>query len=332
MIRILPLLMVCSIGVIAQNEAPKLHLAPEPKLPRQQAPRKDDAQAAAARVVPIGLTDYAGMVDGSKPVHFTFVGQADGRISGSYFLLNDLTPLRFEGKAIDATSFSARVDVAKSDAAASPYLYLKVSASSEGESLMGALYGENGAHQHSLALRLQSANSSLTAEADRYAVAGATDATVIDANAQRFIQTAESGQPARMPALISFPLAYTNNGKRALIHTPAELETHYAAIFTPAFLTTLKNDTPRAMAANAQGIMLGKGDVWFDSSGKVIALNNGPVRMFTGKKFLTNAGWPHAASHSTATSTMINGSIHGKATRAGRRHQQRRSRKRRAGQ
>jgi hypothetical protein len=273
------------------------------------------------------------MLDGNAAVHFTLIGGANGAVTGSYFLASDLVEHPFTGKVIDANSFSARVADATGPGA-SPYLYLKVEKShGSGNWLSGALYGASDSNQHSVVVSLKSSAPAVTSEADRYAVAGAKDAASVESNAHAFWQAVIATQPADAAALVAYPLAYTENGRRTLLHTPAEFQSKFAEIFTPAFVAELKTTVPKAMAANERGISLGNGKVLFDASGRAFAVDNDTVKMFAGKKFLSNAGWVRGASQSgKAAGGETNGgaSKAPAAASAGQRHPQRRSRRRRS--
>jgi hypothetical protein len=265
---------------------------------------------APERTTPIGpgLSDYTGTLDGNKPVHFTVILHPDGSITGSYFLLSSMKTVPFTGKAIDANSFSGKI-AKGSDSP--PYLYLKVDKSrTVGEWLTGSVYGDGGANQHTVAVSLKSTDPGIMTEADRYDVAGAKDAALIETNAQTFWQAVTSNQPDKAAALVSYPLAYTESGRRTLVHTPADFEKKFPAIFTPSYVAQLKSITPKAMFADQQGIMLGSGQVWFNADGKAFALNNEPVKMYAGKHFLSNAGWTRNASHPAATKTTSSGGTH----------------------
>ena len=48
----------------------------------------------------------------------------------------------------------------------------------------------------------------------------------------------------------------------------------YERVFTPPFVARIRSAVPHDMFANAQGIMLADGAVWFNDKGKVFALNN----------------------------------------------------------
>ena len=302
--------------------APKPRSAAPAQAAAPSAPQPVTTALAAAAATPetrpgpvaLGLSDYTGTLDGSKHAHFTLIAHPDGSITGSYFLLSSLKAMTFTGKAIDTYSFSARVANTRGTDL-SPYLYLKADKShAVGEWLSGSLYGDGGANQHSVSIQLVSSNPAITSEADRYTVAGAKDAAMIEKNAQSFWLAVTSNQPEQAAVLISYPLAYTESGRRTLLHTPADFQKKFPAIFTPAYVAQLKSITPKAMVANWQGIKLGCGQIWFNDQGKAFALNNEPVKMYAGKRFLSNAGWIRGASHQPATSQSASGSKHDTTT------------------
>lgn len=293
----------------ATHAAPPSASAVTPQMAAAPAAVPDD-KPAPERTSPVGpgLSDYTGTWDGGKGVHFTFICHPDGSITGSYFLLSSMKSVPFTGKAIDANSFSGRI--AKGNDSP-PYLYLKVDKSrAVGDWLTGSVYGDGGADQHTVAISLKSSNPAIMTEADRYDVAGAKDAALIETNAQSFWQAVTSNEPDKAAALVSYPLAYTESGRRTLVHTQADFEKKFPVIFTPSYVAQLKSITPKAMFADGQGIMLGSGQVWFNADGKAFALNNEPVKMYAGKHFLSNAGWGRSASHPAAAKTPASGGTH----------------------
>ena len=58
------------------------------------------------------------------------------------------------------------------------------------------------------------------------------------------------------------------------LRTPAERVAHYDAIFSDVCRAAIAQALPRNMFVRDQGVMLGKGEVWFNADGKVIALNH----------------------------------------------------------
>ena len=51
------------------------------------------------------------------------------------------------------------------------------------------------------------------------------------------------------------------------------LVANYAAIFTPKFRDLIASRVPRQFMRSSEGIMYGRGEVYFDELGKVFALN-----------------------------------------------------------
>jgi hypothetical protein len=287
-------------GAVAQQQAPlKLHapaasVTPTLKLPVQESSSDtvDSAQSASGLASGLlsGLSDFTGTLDGHLSVHFTIIRTAN-HVEGSFFLTSDLQDHSFHGKMIDADSFSARVD-GETGPAASPYLYLKVNKShSSGDWLSGALYGDSGSNQHGISLVLKSNAPDVFSEDGRYAVAGASSDQAVEQTAQAFWRAIINNQPEKAAQLVAYPLAYTDNGRRSLLHTREDFEKKFSSIFTPEYVAELKLLTPKAMTADSQGIRLGDGQVLFNAEGKAFALNNQQVRMFAGRRFMTNAGW-----------------------------------------
>ena len=108
----------------------------------------------------------------------------------------------------------------------------------------------------------------------RYEIAGASDDDLIHRNALRFWQAVVTGDKATVAALISYPIRVKVGGVAKRVRGRKELISRFHEIFSPAFRAAVRNAIPRNMFARDRGIMLGDGEVWFGSSGQVIALNN----------------------------------------------------------
>ncbi len=74
--------------------------------------------------------------------------------------------------------------------------------------------------------------------------------------------------------MFRFRLLYFLGGKRVSIGNSAEFLKDYDQIFTAAFVAQIAKGIPHHMFANAQGIMLADGAVWFDAEGKAKHFNN----------------------------------------------------------
>jgi hypothetical protein len=108
----------------------------------------------------------------------------------------------------------------------------------------------------------------------RYAVAGATNDLPVEKNAKTFYNAVLSGNRAEAAKYVSFPCTYFLNGKRVTAKDSATFLKDYDQVFNAAFIAKISKDVPHHMFANAQGIMLADGAVWFNEQGKARNFNN----------------------------------------------------------
>jgi hypothetical protein len=302
--------------------------APQSTAPAAPAPQQAAQTPAASNFpIPQGLSDFSGYV-AETTAHFTFVGAADGAFKGSYSLpSSDQKPVTFEGRAIDATSFSA-----KTTDPDHPYLYLKLDKSGDKPRLLGAIYANGGGAAQSVVLTLEFADSAMTEEAQRFAApveTAAPTAADVRKNAQAFLDAVKAADAEKAASLVAFPIAYTARGRRTLIHDPAEFQKKFHAIFTSLFLSRLARVQADALHSTPQGLELGPGEVWFNEEGKAFALNNEPIKMFQAKRFLTNAGWTRAGTSAAPVAAKSTGSnANADAATPGQRPKKRRRRRR----
>ncbi len=231
---------------------------------------------------------------GPGRIRLTLITNPDGTVTGSYFMPPSLSDIKVEGRMIDPQSLSLRE--VRDDATQDGSIYLKKTASANSDGLSGTWAAHDGKSSLSVALQLEDTLPGVSSEDSRYSVTGAQDAAALEKSAQAFYAAVLANDPQQAAAAVSFPLAYTANGRRTLLHTPSDFAAKFSVIFTPEFVAEIRATTPHQMAANDQGVMLGAGLVWFNQDGKAFALNNEPVKMFAGKHFLTNAGWKGAAT------------------------------------
>jgi hypothetical protein len=102
-------------------------------------------------------------------------------------------------------------------------------------------------------------------------VTGQSDAA-FEAKVQGFYKAALAGDRAAAAKYVSFPLRVNHNGKSRTIHNAAELAAQWETIFTPAYLTALKNDIPHDLSVIQGQAMLGDGQAFFSDQGAT-ALN-----------------------------------------------------------
>jgi len=283
-----------SIAAIAQTNAPHLKLAPA------ASPQSLHLRAASASPVPIGHSEFDGTLDGQRPLHLAVDATADGKIACAYTIAGSGQPIAFSGRAINATSFSATVSASSAGAAIAPYLYAELARPNTTQ-LTGSFYGDGESNLHYIVLNLTSTGEAPDPEADPKAGTEAAtsappalapaEAASIAERVQQFLAAVSTGQPAEAAKYIAFPLAYTANGRRALLHTAADFQKKFAAVFSPAYLDQLKYVKPTELHTSGDSVVLGDNLLLLDPSGKVFALNNEHVRMFAARKFLSNQGW-----------------------------------------
>ena len=75
--------------------------------------------------------------------------------------------------------------------------------------------------------------------------------------------------------MIEYPIWAYIDGERKQTLNQDEFLINYDKIFTDKFKTFLAGTRPHHMFANWEGVMLGRGEIWFNSNGKVVVINNG---------------------------------------------------------
>ncbi|VVD98093.1 hypothetical protein PAN31108_01980 [Pandoraea anhela] len=106
-----------------------------------------------------------------------------------------------------------------------------------------------------------------------YAVAGANDDELVNRAATQFRKGVLDDRRDVIAQSIRYPLHVSLRGKTLILRNPKSLLARYNDIFTDGFVRTIGAAVPRLMFARDQGVMLGDGAVWFDATGRVIALN-----------------------------------------------------------
>lgn len=109
---------------------------------------------------------------------------------------------------------------------------------------------------------------------NRYRAAGAQDDSVVDRAAEKFWLAVKDNQREAVASCIRYPIGVTLDGKSRKIKDRADLLANYGLIFSPGYREAILQGMPHGMFARDTGVMLGDGEVWFDGTGKVIALNN----------------------------------------------------------
>jgi hypothetical protein len=117
--------------------------------------------------------------------------------------------------------------------------------------------------------------------ADRFAVAGLTEKEASDflAALQAAVAQDNRGQVADM---VAFPLDVNVSGARVTVPSKQEFIDSYTEIIDPQVKAAILAQTADGLFVNYQGVMIGRGEVWFGAVGsapsyqvKIIAINNG---------------------------------------------------------
>jgi hypothetical protein len=72
-----------------------------------------------------------------------------------------------------------------------------------------------------------------------------------------------AGDRAAVAAMVAYPLRKTIAGEPATIGSAAGLLAHYDRLLTPAVAAAIERQTYASLFANAEGVMIGDGEVWF---------------------------------------------------------------------
>ena len=92
------------------------------------------------------------------------------------------------------------------------------------------------------------------------------DARVED-NAQAFYRSVLAGNRKIAARYVAYPVSFFLRGQRRTAANATEFLKFYPAIFTKDFVDRIARDMPHHMFANAEGIMLADGAVWFERTG-----------------------------------------------------------------
>jgi len=106
-----------------------------------------------------------------------------------------------------------------------------------------------------------------------YGAAGANDDETINRAAGMFRKGVLDDRRDVVAQSIRYPVHVSLRGKTLILRNPKSLLARYNEIFTDSYVRTIGAAVPRLMFARDQGVMLGDGAVWFDATGRVIALN-----------------------------------------------------------
>ena len=139
--------------------------------------------------------------------------------------------------------------------------------------LVGEWTSADGTRRYPVYLRQTGATRFILGQG-RYAVAGAKDDAQVERNAQAFYRAVLAGNRTTAARYVAYPVAFFHNGQRKTAANQSEFLKYYHVIFARNFLSRIADGIPHHMFANADGIMIADGAVWFDEQGKARQLNN----------------------------------------------------------
>lgn len=233
--------------------------------------------AACTTNEPNWLQNYDGTIGDNYKVRMTLVLAGD-QVSGQYFYASQLRDIALKGTITNG------IDIVLDELDAQG----KTTARFEGkfaerdpkgrfggsklqcETIVGSWQKPGAGKSLPVYLSMESATSG--ALGHRYSAVDADD-EVIHRQAYRFWDAVKRGDKKTVAAQIAYPIQVSLAGRKKPLRSPPELMANYDAIFTPRYRAAIVNAIPKNMFVRDQGIMLGSGEVWFRSDGKVIALN-----------------------------------------------------------
>jgi hypothetical protein len=113
--------------------------------------------------------------------------------------------------------------------------------------------------------------------AGRYADAGIDDSTRAIQFFERFRGAVEAARKKEVLSMLAFPIGAWIAGVYVTFETPAALLKEYDRVFNARVKRALLAQDPHTLFVSSQGIMVGRGEVWFGphrKAIKVFTINN----------------------------------------------------------
>jgi hypothetical protein len=213
--------------------------------------------------------EYVGDFDTDTIIRLSLEEQGQ-KLRGVYFYKKSLRDIRIDGEYTGPRQLVLREYNDRGEASGSFQLEFTEPGK---EILSGTWESQDKRKRYPVHLRMTGETRMRSGE-NRYSVAGATDPALVELNAQAFCASVLKGRARTAVRYVSFPLSFNDRGKIGHISNSEEFLRLYSRIFTASFVARIREGIPHNMFANADGIRLGSGEVWFDERGKVIRLDN----------------------------------------------------------
>jgi len=235
-------------------------------------------QAACNRVQPGWLWNYDGEIASKNRIRMTLIF-GEREISGVYFYASHLKDIPLRGRMLDGNrlvleEFGSGVTASARFEAEFPE---KDSQSKFGDSplqceVIRGTWIKPGVATSPVRLEQESGTSGSLKS--RYGIIGVRDPEKLHNNSQAFWLAVKNEDRKTVAALIRYPIHIDTGSGRKRYTAQAELLADYERIFTPRFREEIGKGLPRNMFVRGEGAMLGNGQVWFGSDGRVKTLNN----------------------------------------------------------
>jgi hypothetical protein len=234
--------------------------------------------AVCNRVQPGWLWNYEGEIAHKYRIRMTLIfGEQD--IAGVYFYASQRKDIPLKGRMLDGNRLvleefdSAGIAIARFEAEFPE----KDPKSKFGDSslqceVIRGIWSKPGGSMIPVFLEQESGNSGSLKS--RYGIIGVSNPEKLHHNSQAFWLAVKNDDRKTAAALVRYPIRVDTAAGRKRYTTASELLTDYELIFTPRFREEISKGLPRNMFVRGEGAMLGNGQVWFGSDGRVKALNN----------------------------------------------------------
>jgi hypothetical protein len=236
-----------------------------------------DGIAACVKNEPNQLWNYVGQI-AEKRVKMTLILSGE-EVTGQYFYTTLLHDISLQGRIKDGKDIS--LDELSADGkVVAQFNGHFADATTHKEGVDGKLecdviagYWRKKGHSKKRSVYLSLESITAGTLTSRYLGAGAQDDDLVNREAYRFWLAVKQNNMKAVASQIAYPLEYTMNEQKKKCRTAAEFMADYDVVITKKFREEIIKATPHNMFSNDQGVMLGNGEVWFNSSGKVVALN-----------------------------------------------------------
>lgn len=224
--------------------------------------------------------NYRGTLKGSVPVGMTLIFEG-GNLSGTYFYEKSPNDMTLRGRFVGDREFVLEELSPKGKVAGifrgtfpekDPGGRFET-AELQYEVMTGTWTSADGKKSYPFYLYFDNVTSNAKG-AGRYSNAGVKDDAALEKAVQKFKKAVVERKKKLVVTMLAFPLEVSIDGKDTTLKTADEFLANYDKIFHDGVYEKIKQSVPHNMFVRHDGIMLGEGEVWFGSDGRVTAINN----------------------------------------------------------